>query len=329
LAVIHSNLQNSAQTPFAEPGIDLVGGFPLYIDDDVAAKARHAPRGPDFICLGAQKAATTWLYEVLKRQHGIYMPPIKEVHYFSQLYNLDARRYGPAHRAQQVTALRSYLVGRAPQSSNNLKILHQLEHLEAPEVDDIWYAKIFRDAKNSEICGEICPSYMNLPTAGVSHVLGLNPFVKLLVLVRDPVERCWSHIRMHVSQGIMDKSLAGLLDGSTSLGPYLFYTDYAGSLSRWRSFARQEQISVVLHDDILFNSEAALGQILQFFGMALPQPNPDVRRTVFRGEDITMPATLRRKLLEALEPQYEYLSKDFPIAVARWKKKHLAEIEYS
>mgnify|MGYP003645700298 FL=1 len=38
---------------------------------------------PDFVCIGAQKAATTWLYNVLRRVPGVFLPAIKELHYFS------------------------------------------------------------------------------------------------------------------------------------------------------------------------------------------------------------------------------------------------------
>src|SRR5690242_15668363 len=38
---------------------------------------------PDFLCIGVQKAGTTWLYENLKMHSGIFMPDKKEIDYFS------------------------------------------------------------------------------------------------------------------------------------------------------------------------------------------------------------------------------------------------------
>jgi hypothetical protein len=37
---------------------------------------------PDFLCIGAQKAGTSWLYQNLQEHPGIWLPPIKEIHYF-------------------------------------------------------------------------------------------------------------------------------------------------------------------------------------------------------------------------------------------------------
>lgn len=38
-------------------------------------------RKPDFICIGAQKAGTTWLYVTLGRRPEIWFPPFKEFHF--------------------------------------------------------------------------------------------------------------------------------------------------------------------------------------------------------------------------------------------------------
>jgi hypothetical protein len=40
---------------------------------------------PDFLCVGAQKAGTSWLYRQLEPHPDFWMPPVKELHYFDQL----------------------------------------------------------------------------------------------------------------------------------------------------------------------------------------------------------------------------------------------------
>src|SRR3984957_2732032 len=45
-----------------------------------------ALRFPDFLCIGAQKAGTTWLHKMLGQHPGAWLPPIKEIHYFDRLY---------------------------------------------------------------------------------------------------------------------------------------------------------------------------------------------------------------------------------------------------
>jgi hypothetical protein len=39
---------------------------------------------PDFLVIGAQKAGTTWLYAQLQNHPQVWLPPIKEIHYFDR-----------------------------------------------------------------------------------------------------------------------------------------------------------------------------------------------------------------------------------------------------
>ena len=39
-------------------------------------------RLPDFLGIGAQKSGTTWLHHNLSQHPGVWMPPVKELHYF-------------------------------------------------------------------------------------------------------------------------------------------------------------------------------------------------------------------------------------------------------
>src|SRR5204862_8294166 len=57
----------------------------------------QAPRstnvGIQFLGIGAQKAGTTWLYEMLRLTPEVWMPPVKELHYFSR----SPRYPSPSH----------------------------------------------------------------------------------------------------------------------------------------------------------------------------------------------------------------------------------------
>src|SRR5262249_41035314 len=52
---------------------------------------QHQRNGPDFLGIGAQKAATTWLYENLKRHPEIEFPAGKEVHFWDKREGRPAR----------------------------------------------------------------------------------------------------------------------------------------------------------------------------------------------------------------------------------------------
>src|SRR5689334_16087334 len=48
---------------------------------------------PDFLCIGAQKAGTSWLYQQLEPHPDFWMPPVKELHYFDLLHK--TRQFQP------------------------------------------------------------------------------------------------------------------------------------------------------------------------------------------------------------------------------------------
>jgi hypothetical protein len=267
---------------------------------------------------------------MLEWRDEIFMPAIKEIHYFSQIYNSDGdvRNYGPAHRIHQAKDVKDYLASKPSLGCKDKSTLAQIEHLVSAEVDDEWYAQVFAPARDDQVCIEVCPSYMNMPEAAVQHVLRLNPTVHLLAIVRDPVERCWSHIRMHIMQGLLGHDLSGIVNGGVDLWPYLFYTDYAGALGRWRSYSAPGQLKLILYDQVLAEPNAVLEDVYSFAGLPKPRPTPEraLRREVFKGGDLKLPPDVRKKLLEELEPQYEYLRSCFPDTVDSWLLKHSAII---
>ena len=55
-----------------------------------------------FVCVGAQKAGTTWLARVLEDHPEIFMTPVKEIHYFDHVAgitnHLNRRRMRSRYR---------------------------------------------------------------------------------------------------------------------------------------------------------------------------------------------------------------------------------------
>lgn len=48
---------------------------------------------PKFICIGAQRAGTTWLHECLGEHPDVYVPPEKELHFFDRFYDKGLKNY--------------------------------------------------------------------------------------------------------------------------------------------------------------------------------------------------------------------------------------------
>jgi len=58
--------------------------FKPRVGDDQNGESNHHAAGdacPDFLCVGAHKAGSTWLYQQLDSHPDFWMPPVKELHY--------------------------------------------------------------------------------------------------------------------------------------------------------------------------------------------------------------------------------------------------------
>lgn len=277
---------------------------------------------PDFICIGAQKAATTWLYDALRWVPGVFLPAIKELHYFSQLHTEDAARFGPVHRARRIAHFKTFHESKIIKNAYVKHVLAQLDHLDTEEVNDDWYRGIYEFASDFDICGEICPSYMNMPRRGIRHVMSINPLMRVIVLVRDPVDRIWSHIRMHAKTRGLAIDIDGILDGRVMLGPFMQYTDYAGSINQWQSMTGEGRFKAIIYDRIGEEPYSVLNEILDFIGAERANTKSDLKKKVFSGDDIKLPSELRAKLFADLQPQYDFLHTKFPDRVEQWVERH-------
>jgi hypothetical protein len=281
-------------------------------------------RFPDLVCIGAQKAATTWFYEVLKEHPQFYVPLFKELHYFTQLHNPEVD-YAQSHRADRVDRIRRNAAAKPGVERAQQRLAEaELLAMGREDVDDDWYASIFGRASSDQICVDTCPSYLHLHEPGVKHVLRLNPSVKLVLFVRDPVERAWSHIRMKIAQGDANSEINALLEGRKPMHPYLKNSDYRSSISLWRRLSEPCQLSTFLYDEVEADPLSVLSRVCEMVGLSAPGDFGHVNKKVFEGSKLTFPKELRAVLLENLAPQYDYLSEEFPGAVTNWRAKHMA-----
>jgi len=135
---------------------------------------------PDFLCVGAHKGGTTWLYQQLDSHPDFWMPPVKELHYFDQLSRV--------HRTSRPRC----------RDDRDLGFLESLKSLSAkPYIDLEHYAQLF-EPKASLLSGDISPNYSTLSNEVIRRVVGYFPNLKVIFLARDPVERVWSHLSMEV-----------------------------------------------------------------------------------------------------------------------------------
>jgi hypothetical protein len=158
---------------------------------------------PDFICIGMQKAGTTWLAANLSQHPSVWIPPIKEIHYFDEVH-IDSGWY-KKRQDVSLSNLNRFDIQNAIKSELIAKEISFWEHMGKRYINDDWYQTIWRSfSKNYKIAGDITPAYSILPLEGIKHVHKIAPDAKIIILLRDPIERTWSSVRMYAKEQYID-----------------------------------------------------------------------------------------------------------------------------
>ncbi len=213
--------------------------------------------GPDFLCIGAHKAGTTWLYQQLDSHPDFWMPPVKELHYFDQLSRVQ-RAAPPRCRDER-----------------DLRFLESIKNLSAePYMNLDHYARLF-EPKASLLSGDISPNYSTLSDEVIRRVVGYFPNLKVIFLARDPVERVWSHLSMEVYYRQIEPFDATNIDEvnrNLSRRGMLLRSYPSAVVAQWKRYVELEQFRVYFFDDLQRNPAELRRSILRFLGADPDKP---------------------------------------------------------
>lgn len=157
---------------------------------------------PHFLCIGAQKAGTTWLYAMVKQHPSIWVPPIKEVHFFDKVAgkNKDLRRYQTLVEKHKKRAAEKNL---GSEWADYFDRLSAFDEISLP-----WYQEVFSWPASADVkMGDFTPAYLEIPETSVRYARDVLGDVKIIVIVRRPLDRELSQLRMAAS-GVGGKRVA-------------------------------------------------------------------------------------------------------------------------
>jgi hypothetical protein len=253
---------------------------------------RHARILPGFLIIGAQRAGTTSLFHYLSRHPDVATPSrgeptvrwYKELHFFDETYWRGLDWY------------RSFFP---------LEATRRLARLRGHDL----------------IAGEATPYYLLHP-AVPARVAASLPDVRCIVLLRDPVERAYSHYQLMRRKGWESLSfeealeaererVAGtekyLMDERPQLDEsgrplhkrhkqfaYLERGLYAEQLERWFDHFPREQLLVLRAEDLLESPKETYKQVLDFVGLRRWKPRRFVTRNT--GSYASIDPKLRARL---------------------------------
>lgn len=206
---------------------------------------------PTFLVLGAQKSGTTSLHRYLSEHPAVLRASPKEVRYFSRTYDRGESWY----RAQFPLRTRRIV--------SRLRV-------------GVWPA-----------VGEASPQYLFHPQAP-ERAHAFNPDMKLIAVLRDPVDRAYSQYQMQLRWGYehgsfedslaqeeaeLETELAKLYDDppvySTLVNriSYVARGRYADQLERWLALFPREQLLVLLTEELSTDPAEVMSRVCRFLGI--------------------------------------------------------------
>ncbi len=232
-------------------------------------------RGPDFICIGAQKAGSLWLFDQLAFHPGFWMPPIKELHYLDRGKRF-LRFVRPLHeRASR--SLRSANRHRAraherPLLPEDIGWLEARMWLLGSSFDLDLYARLF-NPRGDRLSGDICPPYAIIPEDEARAVRDRFPEARIVYLVRDPIERLWSQYCMILRRRPQDEPESlDTVKAFLKRGTGREHSAIRAAVERWRNGPDDPRFGLFFFDDLKTDAAGLRRRILTFIG-----GDPDVK----------------------------------------------------
>lgn len=156
-----------------------------------------------------------------------------------------------------------------------------------------WYASQFRDARSEMIVGEVCQDYLFHPEAAARIRATLGE-VKVMVSLRDPVERAWSSYLYMRKHGIGPDTFGEALRSRPEL---LEHGRYATGLDRFLALFPRENVHVALFDELAVDPQVFLDGVTDFLGIArMPLRDEDLapRLPAARARSVRLASAARR-----------------------------------
>lgn len=125
-----------------------------------------------------------------------------------------------------------------------------------------WYRARFTGADGSTAVGEATPSYLPNP-AVPERMAETVPEARLVAILRNPVDRAWSHYWMHRALGHEGRGFAEAIEAEPNGGsfPYLGMGRYLEQLQRFSARFGRDRMLVLVFEDFVRDPASAFGRV--------------------------------------------------------------------
>lgn len=285
---------------------------------------------PDFLILGPQRTGTTWLSENMRLHPEIFLSIPKELYFFNRLKsepkrslhyeNLVKRSSGMAYYAQPKVMREllkvfyfDYLITKG-YKANELEWYMQFFRVNSPLVkqhaDKI--KKLYGNAYNPTSFGEATASYAAMDEDIIAEIARINPDVKAILMVRNPLDRAWSHAKKDLARN-RDKKAAEVTDqeyidylGSEYLAKCGFYSK---QVNVWSKYLKEGNLFIGHYDDLTIRPKELVLDVFRFLGVSADEKyiSKDVDKVINPAGKGKFPDKVQEFLLSLYGEELEWM----------------------
>ena len=183
-----------------------------------------------------------------------------------------------------------------------------------------WYSDQFENARANQTCGEITPYYMfhkDCPR----RIGKLIPTIKLIALVRNPIERTLSQYFHAKRLGFEDLDLMPALEAekarmmsggeySYQKHSYVSRSKYNEQLLRFEKYFPKEQLLIIKSEDLFSNSNSTFRKVLDFLEVKKQTAEvTNIRENTGEKEAVEVDPAIRSWLEQELRADAEQMNR--------------------
>lgn len=265
---------------------------------------------PTFVIVGAQRSATTSLYQWLSQHPEVYTSLIKEPNFF--VHDLFGRNgIGDMQAVPDISLEKAIEIIRQGKS----RITGLVNSIDA-------YQILFEPGRIKKAKGEASVSYLYFAAQASERIYQAIPECRIIIVLRDPIERAWSGYKFFLGREYLapkDAFLAGkdrVLKGWEPFWDYLGLGLYAQQVHSFLNTFPKEQVGIWLYEDLMKDKPRYYREILRFIGVD-DEFLPDFSKENASKQKVNL---VKRRLMRA--PPARILKRGVPkalrAAISRW-----------
>lgn len=165
----------------------------------------------------------------------------------------------------------------------------------------------------SKLRGEITPAYGVLSPSRIKFISQINPQLKLILLLRNPIDRAWSHVRymQNRKNPTQDQNHFKAKDIREMISHprFLIRSDYPNMIQNWTKYFPKDQLFIGYYYNLQNRPRTLLRKIFSFLDLSPPSSFKNFpSNTKFNSsQSLSMPTWLHKKFTRQFTPQIHHL----------------------